>query len=145
MIRKLILFGFILFLLLIGTISYTHSEEKEVMVMLRWEPSIDEPYLDLKKAYRIYRTTEKGIYILYSDNPTENSMIGVVGRYDLCFPTTISSDIPEYWYVVTATDTRGLESAKSNEVNFVYIEPKPAPDAPKKLRRLIYIKRVLNG
>lgn len=101
--RKLILSVFILFLLLIGTVS----EAQEVM--LQWTASIDAPYLHPSEGYRVYMTELEGEY-------TSNNLIGSTGKNNLSFIATLPGDQAIRWFVITAVDTNYIESDKSNEV-----------------------------
>ena len=118
--RKLILAMFVLFLLLAGTI--VDAEE----VVLTWESSIDDPYLQETRGYQIYMSETKGVYVLITENPDTNNQIGEVGRGVLTFTLTVPDEPCRRWFVVTALDTRELESVKSNEVCYNSF-PAPAP------------------
>ncbi len=75
-------------------------------------------------GYRIYMSDTQGQYVLVSENPTTNNMVGDVGKDVLTFTITVPDEAGKYWFVVTAYNN--LESEKSNEV-YCNIVPRPAP------------------
>jgi fibronectin type 3 domain-containing protein len=89
-----------------------YAEVKDVT--LQWEHSIDLPYLEW---YKVYYYTIPGDKDSITINKSNTQI-------------TLSLDnIKTYYFVVTAIDTRGLESAPSNEVSTLFW-----PGAPKNIR-----------
>ena len=117
--RKLMLISFMLFLLLVGTVSNAAE------VTLIWDASIDAPYI---RVYRAYKSEAQGEYVTASANPTENNMIWEGAG--LTCTVVIPDGQYECYFVVTAVDTRDMESDLSNEVKY---DTKP-PAAPGNLR-----------
>lgn len=115
--RKIILTVFVLSLLLIGVVS------RAAEVVLYWDPSIDAPYLI---RYSIYtRTDPDKPYVSFSENQTENNLVDTVEADILTFTAIVPNGTN--YFVVTATDTRELESDWSNEVKHVSSALAPAP------------------
>jgi len=68
-------------------------------------------HLELElKTYNIYRTTNQGVY----GAPVASVPAGTTGYVAAGLPVSNT-----YWFTVTAVDTAGNESPKSNEVSKV--------------------------
>ena len=84
-------------------------------VTLGWDASIDEPYL---MSYKVYWGMVKGEF----PKPGSATVFATEHRYTV-------QDLADgtYYFVVTAIDTRGLESIPSNEVeaNLSTMPPRP--------------------
>lgn len=122
---------FFLVIFLAGAMFFSSVATADEEVIIRWDHSIDLPYLDPDNGYRVYYGTASGDYEPAEGDRASNysldSGITWISTEGAPPPISVPSEIREiqikgltatkpYFFVVTAVDTRTLESDYSNQI-----------------------------